>query len=355
MKAVLVQTTVGDYRQAFVNEVTQRLGESFDILCGKEYFYPSLKTGVVGPRVFVVAKNIFLFGRRGLLQLGVHRRAIQADVAVLEYNPRIINTWTVALLRKVLGRRTILWGHVHSRRGSDNWLRRFQRSLGTGLIVYTEEQKQILIDELRYRGEAFAAPNALYSQSEMCPLDSPDRRDFLYVGRLVPDKKPQLMVAAFAKAMPSLPADSRLLIVGDGPERPALERLIETLNLKDRVILFGHVSNYEKLKSFYATSIASLSPGYVGLSITQSLGFGIPMIYSRDEPHAPETVAAKENWNCLIFETDSAEDFAEKMLQISREKAAWIQRTAAISEDCRNKFSVERMASEFVKAIRGHE
>lgn len=355
MKAVLVQTTVGDYRQAFVNEVTRRLGDSFDILCGKEYFYPSLKTGVTGPRVFVIARNIFLFGRRGLLQLGVHRRAVQADVAVLEYNPRIINTWTVALLRRILGRRTILWGHVHSRRGSDNWLRKFQRSLGTGLIVYTEEQKQILVDELRYRGEAFAAPNALYSQDEMCPLDSPERRDFLYVGRLVPDKKPQLMISAFAKAIPGLPEESRLLIVGDGPERPAMERLVDSLNLKHRVTLFGHISDYAKLKSFYATSVASLSPGYVGLSITQSLGFGIPMIYSRDEPHAPETVAAKEGWNCLSFTTDSADDFAAKMQQVSQEKSEWIRRAASISEDCRSRFSVERMASEFVRAINGHE
>lgn len=354
MKAVLVQTTVGDYRQAFVDKVTERLGDSFDIVCGREYFYPSLRTGVKGPRVFAVARNIFFLGRRGLLQLGVHRRAIKADVAVLEYNPRIVNTWTVALIRRLLGRRTILWGHVYSRKGNDNFLRRSQRSLATGLIVYTEEQKSILVEELAYRGEAFAAPNALYSRQEMCPLESGGRADFLYVGRLVPDKKPQLMISAFAKAISELSSESRLLIVGDGPERPAMEQQVKTLKLEGRVFLFGHVSDYQKLREWYSTSLASLSPGYVGLSITQSLGFGIPMIYSREEPHAPEIVAAKDGWNCLIFETDSVDDFAAKMGQIYRERQDWISRASAISEDCRQRFSVERMADEFVRAITGH-
>lgn len=52
--------------------------------------------------------NIFFLKRRVPLQRGVQRTAIQADAAVLEYNPRIINTWTVEFIRRIRGCRTFL-------------------------------------------------------------------------------------------------------------------------------------------------------------------------------------------------------------------------------------------------------
>jgi glycosyltransferase involved in cell wall biosynthesis len=187
----------------------------------------------------------------------------------------------------------------------------------------------------------------------MQPLDGPERTGFLYVGRLVADKKPMQMLNAFVMALPQLPADSKLLIVGDGPERANLERRILELNLSDRVKMFGHVGDYARLKEIYRQALASISAGAVGLSITQSLGFGVPMLYSRHDPHGPEIVAAREGWNCLCFETDSVEDLAAHMLQLQNERAAWISRAPAISSECRASFSVEKMAGEFIKAVLG--
>ncbi len=353
---ILVQTSIGDYRQVFIDRLVQQFGSSLTILCGRDYFYPSLKTGVTNHQVHVMARNIFLLRRKILLQLGVQLPAIGADVAVLEYNPRILNTWIVSMVRRILGRRTILWGHVYSRSGKDHWARRSQRALANGLIVYTEEQKRILIEELRYGGEAYAAPNALYADAEMQPVDNiVSRNSFIYVGRLVKDKKPSLMISAFAAATPGLPSDSKLLIAGDGPERPGIEKLIARLGISDRVQMFGHVAGYSQVRTLYQQSLASLSPGYVGLSITQSLGFGVPMIYSRNEPHAPEIVAAKEGWNSLTFQTDSYQDLSEKMIQIYQERVAWNQRTSEIALECRRNFSVEKMVQEFVRAIHGPE
>ena len=53
------------------------------------------------------------------------------------------------------------------------------------------------------------------------------------------------------------------------------------LGIDRDVIFYGHVSEPSELRSVYGASVASLSPGYVGLSVTQSLGFGVPMIVSR--------------------------------------------------------------------------
>jgi hypothetical protein len=39
---------------------------------------------------------------------------------------------------------------------------------------------------------------------------------------------------------------------------------------------------------------------------------------------------------------------------VQNERAEWIARASAISEECRASFSVEKMAGEFVKAVLGH-
>jgi glycosyltransferase involved in cell wall biosynthesis len=65
-----------------------------------------------------------------------------------------------------------------------------------------------------------------------------DRRTFLYVGRLVPYKCPDVAIEAFA-ASPSL-RQHRLLLLGEGPERPALEALIRERGLEGCVELLGN-------------------------------------------------------------------------------------------------------------------
>ncbi|MGG6294366.1 glycosyltransferase family 4 protein [Leptolyngbya sp. AN02str] len=65
-----------------------------------------------------------------------------------------------------------------------------------------------------------------------------DRMTILYAGRLVPYKLPEVVVQAFAKS--PLLQQHRLVIAGDGPERPRLERVIADHNLSHCVELVGH-------------------------------------------------------------------------------------------------------------------
>jgi 1,2-diacylglycerol 3-alpha-glucosyltransferase len=57
----------------------------------------------------------------------------------------------------------------------------------------------------------------------------------VFVGRLAREKNVELLLAALA----ALPADTRLLLVGDGPERPALEAQARDAGLAPRVIFAG--------------------------------------------------------------------------------------------------------------------
>lgn len=63
------------------------------------------------------------------------------------------------------------------------------------------------------------------------------QKTILFVGRFVPYKLPELVVRAFAER-PALHVH-RLVMVGDGPERPAIEQWVQARGLGDRVELPG--------------------------------------------------------------------------------------------------------------------
>jgi glycosyltransferase involved in cell wall biosynthesis len=160
------------------------------------------------------------------------------------------------------------------------------------------------------------------------------------------------MLEAYKSALLTNNEIGNLYIVGEGPERTNCEAFINKHNLHANVTLYGHVSDIETLRDLYSESVVSLSPGYVGLSITQSFSFGTPILISKTEPHAPEIEAAVVNKNCLFFETDNSDDFASKILKFWAEKAEWQDMQNEIIEDCKERYSAEIMAEKLLEAFK---
>jgi glycosyltransferase involved in cell wall biosynthesis len=354
-RIVLLQSAIGDYRQKVLELLDQQFGDDFHVFAGPEFFESSFKTRISLGSHFSFINNHFLLERRFLFQTGMWRPVLEADVAILEMNPRILSVWLLLVLRKFLGKRSVVWGHAWPRGGrykKSDRVRNLVRRLGDTIIVYTETQARELKERMP-RKRIIAAPNALYSRTIMKANPDPGKaKDFIYVGRLVSSKKPMLLLEAFALALDELPENVDLIFVGDGPLRRSLEARSDELELESRVTFKGHISDTEKLRDLYATSIASVSPGYVGLSITQSFAFGVPMIFARDEPHAPEIEAAVEGVNSCMFASNSASNLAEALLTFAQNKDMWIERRTSIASDCAERYSAELMASRIAQAVK---
>ena len=89
-----------------------------EILVGDYSFHPSVRTGVELDACRHV-RNVYVWDHRVLWQRDATRRVLQADVAILEINPRILNVWVIGAARKLLGRPTVLWGHAWPRKGRE--------------------------------------------------------------------------------------------------------------------------------------------------------------------------------------------------------------------------------------------
>lgn len=139
---------------------------------------------------------------------------------------------------------------------------------------------------------------------------------FVYVGRLSPEKSLDVLVRAFHHVVARLP-EARLVLIGKGPYRSRLTRLIRQLGLEAHVVLLGYVPHHELTSRnvprigdvFVTASKTENQP----LSIMEALAFGLPVV----GVHArgmPELITNGENG--LLCQPDDPVDMARCMLRL---------------------------------------
>ena len=100
------------------------------------------------------------------------------------------------------------------------------------------------------------------------------------VGVFLPDKGQEWLIRALAELRKDVP-DTRLILAGDGPSRPGLEKLAVELGVHDAVILPGFVREVEKV---YAALDVFLLPSFFEAfnnSLLAAMAYQIPSIAFR--------------------------------------------------------------------------
>ena len=100
-----------------------------------------------------------------------------------------------------------------------------------------------------------------------------------HVARLAPVKNQPLLVDAFARVRERVP-DARLVIVGDGPERPTIEAQIRGRGLSDVVHLAGELRDVPAiLREFDVFALPSRAEG-TSMSVLEAMASGVPVVAS---------------------------------------------------------------------------
>lgn len=104
--------------------------------------------------------------------------------------------------------------------------------------------------------------------------------DLIFVGRLIKEKNPGLIVQAICTLIMEIP-DLRLTIIGDGPERDILQSQIKDLSLEGNVIITGFFENHDDvialMKSSKVFVLPSVREGF-GIAALEALGCGLPLV-----------------------------------------------------------------------------
>jgi len=110
------------------------------------------------------------------------------------------------------------------------------------------------------------------------PIDFPEDVPVICaVGRLSREKAYERLIVIHQKLL-NQGIRHKLLIVGDGPDREYLERLIRAMDLQDSVILAGYQSNpYPYMKKSRFLVISSYTEGLPVISM-EALSLGVPVV-----------------------------------------------------------------------------
>lgn len=351
---VFVQTMITNYRTKFFLQLVKRfqeLGINLMIPTGTTYFYPGLKNGYNGLQFVKLVRNVMLLNDKMMFQFLPLRKVISADLVFFEFNPRILSTWLLVFIRRLLGRRSVGWGHYYSRKGegsAQNLVRRLLFCLIEEFVTYSERDQEVISGAWPNK-KVLVAYNSTNYRSEFAPASSIiDRQDLVYSGRLIPEKKIDLLLKSYAIACDKNIDLGRLHIVGSGPEHHFLENMAQKMGLSDRVVFHGSVFEMDSLRNIYGSCYCSVSPGYVGLMVFQSHAHGRPIIVSPGEPNAPEFHMCKEGVNSVFFESDNPESLATCIIDNFLKREKWDLVAREIQETCLDKYSIEAMVSPFV-------
>lgn len=212
--------------------------------------------------------------------------------------------------------RRIAWEHCHFDQDLGRRSRRVARRLAAkyndAIVVLTERDKIRWIKALKPRGRMENIPNPLPEAFPSVP--SPQSACVvLAVGRLTPAKGFDVLLRAWPRVLEKNPSWT-LQIVGEGEERPALETLIDTLQIRHAVSLPG--ARQDISKSYANASIFCLSSrfeGY-GLALIEAMAHGLAIVSTDCEAGPRELL--QDGINALTVPVDNAEGTADAILRL---------------------------------------
>lgn len=179
------------------------------------------------------------------------------------------------------------------------------------------------------------------------PVDHPwfDRGDVpvvLGVGRLTRQKDFPTLILAFARV--ARRRDARLLILGEGEERPRLEALVRALDLDGRVELPGYVDN--PFPFMARAAVLVLSSAWEGLPgvIVQALALGTPVI-ATDCESGPREALDGGRFGLLVPVGDDAA-IARGLLDLLARRPAPVPRAAW------NRYTEEAALDAYLRLLR---
>ena len=168
----------------------------------------------------------------------------------------------------------------------------------------------------------------------------------LFVGSLGETKGLDALLHALRSLADEFP-QARLLVVGDGPQRPAAEALALDLGVSDRVTFVGAV--YEGVSAYFQLGDLLVIPGTGGLAISEGMAHGLPVICSTGDGVEVDLIDEGQNgFYVLPGDIDQLVDRMRRVLSSPERCREMGQHSLAI---IRERATIDRYLNEMLSAI----
>jgi glycosyltransferase involved in cell wall biosynthesis len=344
--------------EVLVDRLIRRLADRFDFLiaCLDDI-------GELGEKLVADGFELHQLGRRPGFDWGCVRRLArlldERGASVLhahQYTPYAYGAAT-----RLFGRRPSILFTEHGRFYPDvasrkrRWFNRFMMSRRDRLVAVGGAVRQALIAnegmpaqriEIVYNGVS-PSPAALSAAERAATRDqlgaAADEFLILQVARLDPIKDHGTALRAFALAAESV-SRLRLVLVGDGPERGAIEQAIAAHRLGDRVTMLGQRRDVPTLlaaaDAFLLTSVSEGIP----VTIIEAMRAGLP-VASTNVGGVPEVIEHGDTgW---LAPAGDAEQLAAGLVRLATDASLRIQFAERGARRVAERFSESQMMGSY--------
>jgi glycosyltransferase involved in cell wall biosynthesis len=219
------------------------------------------------------------------------------------------------------------------------------------IVAVSEGIKTNLVEEFNissYKIEVLYNPIDLNRISELCKI-SVEQIFFkerapviLSVGRLVPQKGFDILLIAFRDIIKKM--DARLIILGEGPEKESLSRLVNDLAITEKVSFSGFQKNPYKFMS--RADIFVLPSRYEGLPmvILEAMACDTPVV-ATDCKSGPREILQNGRYGVLV-PTEDIDALSTAILELLRDKALRASFSRLAKQRVKD-FAVEKIVSKY--------
>jgi glycosyltransferase involved in cell wall biosynthesis len=173
------------------------------------------------------------------------------------------------------------------------------------------------------RKRAEVVPSGVDTTAIRALSSASTRTDIIFVGRMAKEKNVSLLVEAMRVAK-DRSRNLTCLLIGDGPEKAHVQRMIAEMDLQSQVILASDIEGdtqvLSSMKSSKVLALPSVREG-LGLVVIEANACGIPVVVA-NHPNSAATDLVVEGYNGVTCQL-SAADLAEKILAVIDRSQPW--------------------------------
>lgn len=279
-------------------------------------------------------------------------------------NPRVVSNVIFSLYLKFRRKPVVIWGQAHT--GNANrvteWLRHLWWKIFDYIYVYTDFEKQYLIDKGFVRAKIVGMNNGL------------DQRKIVETTKRITDKEivewkinnnindkivlltcarhePKNQFELIINALPAIIAEYPnvvLCMIGQGRATASLKDLSNRIGVNDHICWLHEIYDEDALAPWFMSARYLIHPGSIGLTLLHAFGYGLPVItHSNREAHMPEFFVMDDKMTGYVFEEGSYQSLSETVLVALSETVGLATMKKATREIADNVCNVDVMVSRF--------